>query len=140
MVTQQLLVRRECRSVDLYGAWIQGKTDRREYFQLLHHRTCRGYNGCNPADSTSSTSNRCWPQSSAISLYTDIQPAALFCNIYTSSKGYRGQYQPSIYLVPEFIMLIGFIQTANGPSFLNKHTITTCQSRLFTNDVILALM
>ena len=32
-------------------------------------------------------------------------------------KGYRGQYQPSIYLVPDFIMLKGFIQTANGPSF-----------------------
>ena len=54
--------------------------------------------------------------------------------------GAGGQYQPSIYLVPEFIMLEGFIRTAGGPSFLDKHTITTCQSRLFTNDVILALM
>ena len=47
----------------------------------------------------------CLPtQSSTMSLYTDIQSAAMFCNVDTSSKGYRRQNQSGMYLVSEFIM------------------------------------
>ena len=73
---------------------------------------------CEPEGSGKLIISTCFPtQSSAMSLCTDILPSAMFCNVDTSSRGYRRQNQSGINLVQEFIMLEGSIQTENGPSF-----------------------